>query len=407
MVADTRPPPFLPSVLVISDLFLPGYRGGGPIRTLANLIDHCRSYFHFRVVTRDRDHLATHPYPGVKVNEWQELYGCEVMYLSPRRCLLNSLRKLIRSAPHDIIYLNSFFSTLSIKVLLLWRVGLIPQKPLILAPRGEFSPGALTTRRSKYLKKIAFIHLSKLLNFHKGILWQATSEMEKRHILTYFRGKIVIAPNLPARVVNTSTSTISPAPKQPGRADLIFVSRIAVKKNLDYVLELLQQVSGEVVFDIFGPIEDPAYWKKCTSLINQMPPNVKVRYCGEIRHDAVAAAFARHHFFLFPTRGENFGHVIVESLAAGCPVVTSDQTPWRDLEKNGAGWDISLADRRAFLAVLQHCIQMDSSEYAKLSKGARDYGRKFLNDAVVQANRQMFKEALSKACQFQKRSKNI
>jgi hypothetical protein len=44
---------------------------------------------------------------------------------------------------------------------------------------------------------------------------------------------------------------------------------------------------------------------------------------------------AEYDLFLFPTLGENYGHVISEALASGCPVVISDQTPWRNLEAEG------------------------------------------------------------------------
>jgi glycosyltransferase involved in cell wall biosynthesis len=40
---------------------------------------------------------------------------------------------------------------------------------------------------------------------------------------------------------------------------------------------------------------------------------------------------------VFPTLGENFGHVIAESLSASCPVICSDQTPWNDVLAAGGG----------------------------------------------------------------------
>ena len=49
---------------------------------------------------------------------------------------------------------------------------------------------------------------------------------------------------------------------------------------------------------------------------------------------------------ILPTLGENFGHVIVEAWTAGCPVLVSDRTPWRQLASHGVGWDVAL-DHRA------------------------------------------------------------
>ncbi|MNF89332.1 Glycosyl transferases group 1 [compost metagenome] len=62
----------------------------------------------------------------------------------------------------------------------------------------------------------------------------------------------------------------------------------------------------------------------------------------------VQKVFSQYDLFFFPTRGENYGHVIAESLSVGTPVLLSDQTPWRDLEPQGLGWDISLASPKVF-----------------------------------------------------------
>ncbi len=45
-----------------------------------------------------------------------------------------------------------------------------------------------------------------------------------------------------------------------------------------------------------------------------------------------------HDLFFLPTLGENFGHVIYEALSAGLPVLLSDQTPWGQVNAQGAGW---------------------------------------------------------------------
>ena len=45
--------------------------------------------------------------------------------------------------------------------------------------------------------------------------------------------------------------------------------------------------------------------------------------------------FLKNDLFVFPTLGENFGHVIFESLEASTPVLVSDQTPWKSNYKRG------------------------------------------------------------------------
>ena len=105
--------------------------------------------------------------------------------------------------------------------------------------------------------------------------------------------------------------------KESGSLKIAFLSRVARKKNLDYALQVLANVCGNIVFDIYGPLEDIAYWQECQSIIAQMPTNVKVSYLGEVPPDQVMGILSEYHLFFFPTRGENFGHVISESLRCG------------------------------------------------------------------------------------------
>jgi glycosyltransferase involved in cell wall biosynthesis len=179
--------------------------------------------------------------------------------------------------------------------------------------------------------------------------------------------------------------------KRPGRLSVVFVSRISPKKNLLTALTILQGVSGDVSFDIYGLREDMGYWKRCQRVIETLPANIRVQYGGTVEHAKVREVFAKHDLFLFPTLGENYGHVICEALTAGCPVLISDQTPWRNLEGAAAGWDLPLGEIERFQATLQQCIDADEEWYAGFRARAREYAQKLIADpAVLEANRKMF-----------------
>jgi hypothetical protein len=94
--------------------------------------------------------------------------------------------------------------------------------------------------------------------------------------------------------------------------------------------------------------------------------------------------------------GENYGHVIGKALVAGCPVLISDQTPWRNLEAEGVGWDIPLGETERFRSVLQQCVDGDSDWFAALSKRAMNYGVKRTSDPeIIDANRRLFQRAFA------------
>jgi glycosyltransferase involved in cell wall biosynthesis len=81
---------------------------------------------------------------------------------------------------------------------------------------------------------------------------------------------------------------------------------------------------------------------------------------------------------LLPTAGESFGYVIFEALAAGCPVLISDRTPWRDLDRSGVGWDLPLSRPDLIRARLQRCIDMDADEHRAMSHRAREFALAYI-----------------------------
>jgi glycosyltransferase involved in cell wall biosynthesis len=82
-----------------------------------------------------------------------------------------------------------------------------------------------------------------------------------------------------------------------------------------------------------------------------LPANVCMQYLGDVPPEQVAGVFGQHDLFVFPTRGENFGHVILKSLSAGTLVIVSDRTPWQ--ADAGAGLTVlPLDDIDAWVAAI-------------------------------------------------------
>jgi glycosyltransferase involved in cell wall biosynthesis len=202
----------------------------------------------------------------------------------------------------------------------------------------------------------------------------------------------IVAPDLPTPW--EQLAVVAHRPKSAGSLRATFISRIARKKNLLGAIDLLRGISGDVVFDVYGPAEDPQYLRECQAAMTTLPPNVRARYAGALEYDEIAPAFARYDVFLFPTLGENFGHVLIESLAAGCPVAVSDRTPFRDLEARKAGWVVPLEEPDRYRRVLESCAAMEADEHARMSNAAREYARRVIEDPTpIEQNRRLFAAA--------------
>jgi glycosyltransferase involved in cell wall biosynthesis len=387
----------MPTILTVIDYYLPSYKAGGPVRSIANAVEMLGDEFEFKVVTSDRDLGDGAPFDKIRNGQWTSVGKAQVLYLSPKEKRLFSWKRLLNTVPYDLIYLNSFFSTLSVMTLFLHRTGQIPDKPILLAARGELSQGALSL---KWFKKRVYILLTKTVMFYDKIHYHASSQYELAEIVSalniqeisaYCSTPLVhVAIDLPRKSQGRKLESARSF-KQAGSARVVFLSRVARKKNLDVALRLLATAKGKIVFDIWGPLEDSGYWKECQELIKRLPSDIVVKYKGIVHPDHVADVFSCYHLFLFPTRNENFGHVILESFSAGCLVLTSDATVWRGLEAREVGWDIPLSDMNRYSKALSDLLAMDETEFSRRSMQARNYGLGFVNDPdLVEAKRTMF-----------------
>jgi hypothetical protein len=97
-------------ILTFVGYYLPGYKAGGPIRTLANMVGRLGDEFEFKIVTADRDFDDTKPYSKIKLDGWNKVGKADVFYLSPNKRSLSDFKRLLCSTEYDILYLNSFFS---------------------------------------------------------------------------------------------------------------------------------------------------------------------------------------------------------------------------------------------------------------------------------------------------------
>jgi glycosyltransferase involved in cell wall biosynthesis len=319
-------------VLAWSAGFEPGFRGGGPIRSVAAMVDTISDTTDLLLITGDRDLGESDPYPGLS-GRWIARGRSRVFYLNTHR--LGQWLKVwnaLRLPRFELMYVNSLWEPrFTILPILAVRLGVIPVRRILIAPRGELSPGALSLKGTK---KRLFLRLWRPFLNGKGVLWHATSELEASDIKAVFaKAQIVINPNQ----VTLPRDPLPVTENGSARARMVFIGRIAAKKNLDLVVAALGMVFEKVDFDIYGPLEDERYWTKCRALMSRCPPNIQVSYRGDLASSAVRRTFADYDAFVFPTRGENFGHVIAESLSASCPVICSANTPWTPVLLSGGG----------------------------------------------------------------------
>ena len=349
-------------VLILTDWFIPGFKAGGPIQSVKNLVENTKDEIGFTIITGDRDLNEKAQYGVERFDQKIQREGYQVIYTTAEN-RSSIIRQELDCADYDQVYLNSLFSIdFTIKPILYLQKSKWLNK-VILAPRGMLGQGALRLKRNK---KRIFITLVKLLKIHKEIIFHSTDKTESVDIFKVFgqQIKIVEIGNLPGACDAKAKSY------KADHLSIIFASRVSPKKNLLAAVKFLAVSGLECKLSVYGEMEDIDYMKRCESISDN---NVSLKFYGAVAPDILMERMREHDFFILPTLNENFGHSIIEALSLGLPVMISDQTPWNDLNAFGAGWVIPLNEEARWIKSLNQASQLTDAEYEKMSAQAIQY----------------------------------
>ena len=128
-------------------------------------------------------------------------------------------------------------------------------------------------------------------------------------------------------------------------------------------------VGCNVHLSVYGPIRDTVYWGKCLDVVDSLPSNIDFVYHGEVRPHEVCQVFSASHLFVFPTLGENHGHVISESLSSSTPVLLSGSTPWTSSSEGGLTV-ISNLDHRCWAKAIDNFYSQSRASFLRSKQDA-------------------------------------
>lgn len=379
-------------ILCFIDYYIPGYKFGGPIRSIEGFVANFGNKYNIDIITLDRDFLEKKPYNNINSNKWNKVGKARVFYLPKKFFNFFTILKIVIQNSYDLIYLNSFFSLrFTLLPLILRKISLFKKDiNFIIAPRGMLSKENL---KIKKFKKYLYINLTSLFNLYTNLKWQATCKSEKKdifRILKFPKKDIFIAPNLTATKLKRSYE-VKVNKKKPLR--LIFVSRISPAKNLDFLLKALLKIRNNASLTVYGNFENNNYYIKCLALKKQMPKNIIVTFKKGIKNKLITKTLSKYDLFVFPTKGENFGHVILESLASAVPVLTSNRVFWPQ-DKYGGLMRLPLNKAIWRSKILEWTkLNQKTLTYKKIAalKYANNY---FKNKIPLKQNNILFKSAL-------------
>jgi glycosyltransferase involved in cell wall biosynthesis len=243
---------------------------------------------------------------------------------------LNRLWSCVSS--YDIIHINGIWSPFCHFASWFSR---IQGKPLLTTTHGMLEPWSL---RKKRFKKIMGYRLFQEEDLQKSLLLRATGDSEARNLRNFgLKPPIAVIPNGVSVPVPQK-----PSKKNRGKKRLLFLSRVHPKKG---VLELVRAVSS--LRDIFeekgwflticGP-DEGGHLKEVEKEVGKLEIGKWVEFLAPVEGREKWDLYKSALLFVLPTFSENFGIVVAEALGCGVPVITTQETPWEELNKFKCGW---------------------------------------------------------------------
>jgi len=190
--------------------------------------------------------------------------------------------------------------------------------PYVLSPRGMLVEGLI--RRKSSLAKRLWIKLFEWRNIEKAAAVHVTSQIEATELeaLGFPHARLVVVPNgieMPKHFSDDGFGLRRPY--------VLFLGRLNWKKGLDRLIPAMAQVAdAELV--IAGNDEDN-YRPKLKTLAHQFGLVDRVRLVGAVNDDQKWALLASARMLVLPSYSENFGNVVLEAMAASCPVIVTPE----------------------------------------------------------------------------------
>lgn len=245
-------------------------------------------------------------------------------------------------AKSDLVYIQYLFHYTVFFALI---YSFLQNKKIIICPRGSFSHFTLHYKWS-LLKSLWLSVLIKPLC--KDVCWHVSSYLEEQDILKLF-------PKADIKVINDGIdyNTFQDIDKLDKKELLykftnhnfekishIFFSmgRLHKIKRFDAVIDafvLFLNDYPDAKLLIAGP--DDGCRNNLLKQIQDLHLSNSVFLIGSLDFRSKCLVMGNVDLFILASYFESFGIVVAESLACGTPVVVSNNTPWKDIEKNKCG----------------------------------------------------------------------
>lgn len=292
-----------------------------------------------------------------------------------------ALTTLLTDPQIDVVHCHGIWQPLIHQAMGLCRRH---RKRYVVRPAGMLDPWSLNQKR---LKKAVFLALRGRRDINGGAALHFTTDTERRLAEPLgLQPPTFVIPNgidwhefetLPARGQFRSRINLGDEPL------VVFLSRLHYKKGLDLLLPAFAQALSDsnTHLALVGPGE-ASYIASLMDLARQLGVSHRVHFPGMLKGIDRIAALADGDLFALPSYQENFGVAVIEALAAGTPVLISDQVNLHhEISQAGVG-QVCPCDVQA-LADQLTTMMSDRAKLVEMGRNGREWVKQTFQWAII------------------------
>ncbi|HEX2781232.1 MAG TPA: glycosyltransferase [Gemmatimonadaceae bacterium] len=299
-----------------------------------------------------------------------------------------ALRRWLRTSASrfDVMHLHSLFC---FSTAIGGRAAMHAGVPYVLSPHGALDPWSL---RQSAWKKRTYLALAEGRTLDGAAALHVTTTAEATALKAFgVRAPLFVVP----LGVPPETFEITRAPEHPSLR-LVFLGRLHPKKGLDLLLRALAAARAEgadVELAIAGDGAD--HRRELETLVQELKLGAAVRFVGHVEGAAKARLLSDADAFVLTSFQENFGIAVAEAMAAGLPVIVSEEVGLASLVVEAAAGEVVPLDVAAIAAAIRRA-SADPAARRAAGDRARHAAKSFSWEQTAQRLREVYSEVIAR-----------
>jgi glycosyltransferase involved in cell wall biosynthesis len=192
--------------------------------------------------------------------------------------------------------------------------------------------------------------------------WQKLKPSFENHSIDWIFSTSLTQENI-SYLQNTPKRDVS------GKINLLHVARQEKEKGADTVIESLKELDNIFELTIVG---NGDYLENLKQKVKDFDISNRVTFTGKVSQQEVVEFCKKSHIFVYPTRAsEGFPKVVLESMATGLPVISTNVSIIPRLLEKGAGLLVKPSNPNELVIAINDIIA-DEDRYCAISQRCKD-----------------------------------